>query len=353
MAHLDDGTLQAFLDDELGPADRASVAEHLLGCDRCQSAHEALTRASALFTQSASVLDVEPAAGVRAGAAGQGHASEGHASRRRARARIATVVKAAVLVIAVAAAASAAVPGSPVHDWVTRAVGASDADAPGDSSARPAGPAHSGPDGVVEGVVRESADGERLPYAHVQVLGDTVADWTDARGSYRLEGLRRGAHRIQVVHPGHDTLAVAATIADARPVRLDLTLESGAGPEVDALADFEPIRVEFTLPALLNGNETAALLQHMYPSDLIDAHVGGEAVLRLWLDETGQVVRSAVSSSSGHRTLDSIALIVADSMRFRPARREHDGVRVIVQIPLVFLPPAAAAGAVQRQGQRR
>lgn len=349
MMHLDDGTLQAFLDDELAPADRASVAEHLLGCDRCQAAHDTLTRASALFTQSASVLDVAPAAPVRARPSGQVDAS-----RRRTRRRTAAVAKAAVLVVAVAAAASAAVPGSPVHQWMTRTLATPEADAPGDPPMQPPPPAaRPGADGVVEGVVRGSADGERLAYARVQVAGDTIADWTDELGAYRLDGLRRGVHSIQVVHPSHDTLAAAATIADAQPVRLDVTLESRPGPEVDALADFEPIRVEFTLPALLNGDEIAALLRRMYPSDLAGSSLGGEAVLWLWLDEMGQVVRSEVSSSSGHRALDSIALIVADSMRFRPARRQQDGVRVIVQIPLVFLTPDPVPGPVERAGQRR
>ncbi|NIP78944.1 MAG: hypothetical protein GWM90_06985, partial [Gemmatimonadetes bacterium] len=42
MTHLDEGTLQAFLDDELPSAERAEVAEHLLACETCQKAHEAL-----------------------------------------------------------------------------------------------------------------------------------------------------------------------------------------------------------------------------------------------------------------------------------------------------------------------
>lgn len=353
MTHLDDGTLQAFLDDELAPADRASVAEHLLACDRCQHAHESLTRANALVTQSASVLDVAPTAPVRRRTSGH----EGRAQQSRGRTRLAAVGRAAVLVIAtaaVAAAAAAAVPGTPVHDWVTRALAPSDTEPPVAPSAPPPAPAvASGPDGVVEGVVRGSSDRERLPYARVQVVGDTIADWTDERGEYRLEGVRRGPRTIQVMHPGHDTLAVAATIADERPVRLDVTLEPRPGPQRDALADFEPIRVEFTLPALLNGAEVAALLHRMYPTDLARAPFDGEAVLRLWLDETGQVVRSAIASSSGHRALDSIALIVADSMRFRPARREQDGVRVIVQMPLTFLAPDPALGSVEPAGQRR
>lgn len=117
MTHLDDGTLQAFLDNELAGVDRTSVAQHLLGCMRCQADHHALTRANALFTQSTSILDVAPPPQVgsaRAGAIG------GRAARAGTTIRSSTVGKAAVLVIALAAAASAAVPGSPVREWVMR-----------------------------------------------------------------------------------------------------------------------------------------------------------------------------------------------------------------------------------------
>lgn len=50
-------------------------------------------------------------------------------------------------------------------------------------------------------------------------------------------------------------------------------------------------------------------------------------------------MKSLVSSSSGHAALDSLALAVSDSMRFRPARSGDDSVRVIVRIPVLFTVP--------------
>lgn len=108
MTHLEDGTLQAFLDDALAAEDRAAVAEHLLGCERCHANYEELMRANALFAQSISVLDMEPPATRPAGGRLGSRAREGTAS----------LVKAAVLVLVLAAVASAAVPGSPVRAWV-------------------------------------------------------------------------------------------------------------------------------------------------------------------------------------------------------------------------------------------
>lgn len=110
MNHLDDGTLQAFLDDELPPQERANAAEHLLSCRRCRTAKDELVRAHSVFSEAVSVLDVDAPA--RSAPVGPG---------RRFRVS-GLVVKAASLTLLLAAAASAAVPGSPVRAWIARTV---------------------------------------------------------------------------------------------------------------------------------------------------------------------------------------------------------------------------------------
>jgi TonB family protein len=192
---------------------------------------------------------------------------------------------------------------------------------------------------AVTGTVSTSDGQEPLAYARVQVLGSAVSDWTDERGAYRLADLDHGEWRLQVAHPGHDSLELAVVVPEDRAVRLDITLRARPGPPVDALADFEPFEVRHTLPALLNGDEVARLMQSLYPPSLTRDRVGGETVLMMWLDEMGQVVRSEVVASSGQATLDSIALTVSDRMRFRPARSQERAVRVYVRIPVVFTVP--------------
>lgn len=191
---------------------------------------------------------------------------------------------------------------------------------------------------VVEGVVRSSTGGP-IAYAQVRVVDDSVSDWTDDQGHYRLQGLTRGQWRIRVVHPGHEPLDVQVFIPGDRTIHLDVTLNARPGPAPEPLSDFEPFRVAYTLPALLNSDEVARIIQERYPVDLARLGIGGETVLRLWLDERGQVVRSVLSSSSGAAALDSIALDVSERMRFRPAKNRDQAVRVIVQIPVVFTVP--------------
>lgn len=198
-------------------------------------------------------------------------------------------------------------------------------------------------DAGVEGVVRTSEGDRPLAYARVELVDGSVADWTDAQGRYHLHGLEPGEWEIQVVHPGHDSLGLALVVPGDRPVRLDITLQARPGPTVDALADFEPFQVEYTLPALRNAVDVATLMRQLYPPELARARIGGEAVLRLWLDEEGRVVRGLVVESSGQTALDSIAITVSENMRFRPARSGRDTVRVIVRIPIVFTVPETGA----------
>lgn len=112
MTHLDDGTVQAFLDDELPPTARADVAKHLLGCAECRAVRDELAHASAVFAEAVAVLDVPVPARTEVGVPARGARRLGAGS----------LVKAASLILLLAAAASAAVPGSPVREWIARAV---------------------------------------------------------------------------------------------------------------------------------------------------------------------------------------------------------------------------------------
>lgn len=193
--------------------------------------------------------------------------------------------------------------------------------------------------GEVHGVVRSSEGGRPVAYANVEVVGRGVADWTDDAGRYELPGLPEGRWRIRVLHPNHDSLSFEVLVADGRALSLDVTLQARPGPAVDVLQDFEPFQVEYTLPALLNGDEVRALIQERFPPELERLGAAGETVLRLWLDERGQVVRGLVSRSSGYPALDSLAERLADRMRFRPAKNRDQAVRVIVLIPVIFTFP--------------
>lgn len=68
----------------------------------------------------------------------------------------------------------------------------------------------------------------------------------------------------------------------------------------------------------------------------------GTVVLRMHVDETGQVLRSAVLESSGHANLDEAALHAARTARFVPHRIDGTAAAVTVVAPMHFGRPAKA-----------
>ncbi len=323
MTHLDEGVVQAFLDDELPSAERSTVAEHLLACAECRAVRDDLGRAQALVSDTMALLD--------------SGAPHGRREPARAPSRFPlglSLARAAALVAVLAAAATAAVPGSPVRDWLFPVAEFEEPvheqpPVPVETFAAPVPPA------IVEGVVRARGGGP-LPFAQVQDVGGAVSAWTDEAGTYRLEGEAGDRWRLRATHPGHEPTVHGVELASAGTISLDFTLVPVPGPSPEPLADFQPFHVFYTLPALLNGDEVAAEIERRYPVDLIDQARGAEAILRLWLDEKGRVVRSMLFASAGDARLDSLARDVSRDMRFRPARNQDEPVRVIVQIPVRF-----------------
>jgi TonB family protein len=324
MMHLDEGTIQGFLDDQLPGRERAEAAAHLAACRSCRAVLEELSRAKSTFSTSIPVLDVAPPPARGAGAL--------RAARRSPRILTPSLARAAVLVLFMAAAAAAAVPGSPVRQWL---VGVPESGPP--DPAVPEAPALVPAPAavVVEGTVR-GRDDRPLAFAQVRVVGDSISAWTDETGFFRLEGPPSERWQLRATHPGHRALASTVVLPPEGSVAVELRLDALPGPSPDPLALFEPFQIAYTLPALRNGPEVTAAIQRVYPPHLAEAGIGGEAVLRLWLDEEGRVARSIVSVSSGNSELDALALRVSREMRFRPARNRGDAVRVIVQIPIVF-----------------
>lgn len=89
-------------------------------------------------------------------------------------------------------------------------------------------------------------------------------------------------------------------------------------------------------PELLNRSEVQAALTSIYPRDLRRAGIGGQALLWLFISETGQVLDQRVYRTSGNAELDAAALSVVDVFQFSPAQRGDEAVRVWIQFPITF-----------------
>ena len=98
---------------------------------------------------------------------------------------------------------------------------------------------------------------------------------------------------------------------------------------------FTPMTVR---PNLKNPDEVLRVLQAEYPPLLKDAGIGGSVGVWFLIDRTGEVRRTQLQESSGHRALDQAALKVAETLEFTPAYNRDEPVPVWVAIPITFEP---------------
>ena len=82
-----------------------------------------------------------------------------------------------------------------------------------------------------------------------------------------------------------------------------------------------------------------------YPPALFDQKVEGTVVLRLFIDETGEVVADStrVAEGSGYDELDSAAVAAVPDLRFAPARRNGTPVATTFLQPVHFRHPDGAS----------
>jgi protein TonB len=108
---------------------------------------------------------------------------------------------------------------------------------------------------------------------------------------------------------------------------------TGSAPGVESAPVFTPFTVA---PILRNRDEFARELMRNYPAILREAGIGGEVLVWLLIDVSGNVLRANLTQSSGHATLDQAALKVALTMKFTPAKNRDQTVQVWVSLPIRF-----------------
>ena len=119
MAHIEEGVLQAYLDDEVGA--RAEIDAHVHGCATCAAELDRLRSASKLFASAIQSADTRAPVRSALVAVKRAHPVVHtmpvitQPARRFARVPLA---RAAMLIFGFAAVASATIPGSPIRAWV-------------------------------------------------------------------------------------------------------------------------------------------------------------------------------------------------------------------------------------------
>lgn len=130
-------------------------------------------------------------------------------------------------------------------------------------------------------------------------------------------------------------VTIAPTTFEANPIdNLPPPPSASSGDaDISRAPTFTPMTVR---PELMNRDAIARSLVRNYPPLLRDAGIGGSPVVWFFIDESGNVVKTQLSKSSGYPALDEAAMAVAKEMKFSPALNRDKKVQVWVEIPVVF-----------------
>jgi protein TonB len=111
-----------------------------------------------------------------------------------------------------------------------------------------------------------------------------------------------------------------------------------SNPDTVALPDQSPGRRGDHAPVMVNAPSPVE-----YPTALYARGIEGKVMLRLFVDETGQLRSDStrVAESSGYPALDSAALAAVPRFRFAPALRNGIAVQATFLQPVHFRHPEA------------
>jgi protein TonB len=102
------------------------------------------------------------------------------------------------------------------------------------------------------------------------------------------------------------------------------------------IADTPTFTPHTVRPGIKNRDELTRALEREYPALLRDAGIGGTVDVWFFIDEEGNVVRTLINQSSGHKALDDAALEVANVIEFTPALNRDKRVAVWISLGIKF-----------------
>ncbi|MQA90768.1 MAG: TonB family protein [Gemmatimonas sp.] len=106
--------------------------------------------------------------------------------------------------------------------------------------------------------------------------------------------------------------------------------------ETDEWATFEKFAPSMVRPDISNRREVVRYLERFYTPILRRTGATGQVILDFWIDEKGMPRRAAIVTSSGREELDDLSMSLSKLIRFRPALRAGEPIRVQVRVPIHF-----------------
>lgn len=104
----------------------------------------------------------------------------------------------------------------------------------------------------------------------------------------------------------------------------------------DRWLDYESFAPFLSYPRIRNEREMERFLSRHYEPLLQLTGASGVVHVAFWIDEGGEVWKAELAESSGFRVLDGLAMRLSGLLRFSPAMRLGQPVRVQVRVPIIF-----------------
>jgi TonB family protein len=104
----------------------------------------------------------------------------------------------------------------------------------------------------------------------------------------------------------------------------------------DRWLDYESFAPYLSYPRIRNEQEVERFLSRHYEPLLQLTGASGVVQVAFWIDEGGEVWKAELAESSGFRVLDGLAMRLSGLLRFSPAMRLGQPVRVQVRVPITF-----------------
>ena len=141
-----------------------------------------------------------------------------------------------------------------------------------------------------------------------------------------------------MTHPSFPLPASLYPLRTALLALLAVAACNRSSADTVALPDESPARRGDDAPVMVNPESPVE-----YPAALYARGIEGKVVLRLFVDETGQLRSDStrVAESSGYPALDSAALAAVPGFRFAPALRNGTAVSATFLQPVHFRHPEA------------
>ena len=196
----------------------------------------------------------------------------------------------------------------------------------------------------LKGKILDSRDKEiGIAGSNITIVGTELGGASMPDGFYMITNVPPGSWNVKVQHLSYALQEKTISVKGDEEIVLDFELKRKDQSEVFTAQKMEQdpkdtaiyfVAVE-NLPEPIGGIE-AIQRNVAYPEIVRRAGIEGTAYVEAFINEDGQVARTAIVRSAGHPALDSSAAGAVAQARFKPGTQRGKPVKVRLAIPIRF-----------------